>query len=166
LAAHTFYGLDERFRGYLKGGAWTLCIGAGVCADVLPAWSALTRDILTQALNANINSAQFSAITNAGWGFDALMQAALNGWLARGGTPETFSSVVEHALYDQLLKAAGDERLQRQLVAAFATPHLLRKEEFRAPSSHSVCDCDGLISGYGRRQRSASSDHVQLRHDP
>lgn len=130
MAAHTFHGLDKRFRGHLKDRAWTVCIGAGICADVLPAWSALTREVLIQALDTNIDIEQFSTIAQTGWGFDAMMQAALNGWVARGGTPETFSAVVELALYYPLLTAAGDEGVERQVVIAFTTPHLLRKDEF------------------------------------
>jgi hypothetical protein len=109
-----------------------LCIGAGVCADALPSWPALTRDVLTQSLDVIVDEAAFKSITNTGWGFDALMQAALNAWVARSGTPETFASVVELALYQPLLSAAFDVNLDDAVVTAFTSPHLLRATKFPA----------------------------------
>jgi SIR2-like protein len=150
MPAHTFDGLDTRFRGVLKRTSWTLCIGAGLSAEILPSWKGLTQEVLSRSMGMPLDDAEFAQIANGtGWGFDALLQAALNAWLARGETEEGFSTLLEESLYRTLLTEARRLGIERHVVAAFATPQLLRKDEFagvleflkdKATSTHALAE--------------------------
>jgi DNA-binding HxlR family transcriptional regulator len=91
----------------------------------------LTQEVLSRSMGVPLGDAEFGQIANGtGWGFDALLQAALNAWLARGETEEGFSTLLEESLYRTLLTEARRLDIERHVVAAFATPQLLRKDEF------------------------------------
>ena len=150
MPAHTLDGLDTNFRGALKGTSWTLCIGAGLSVEILPSWKGLTQEVLSRSMGVPLTDAEFAKIANGtGWGFDSLLQAALNAWLARGESEEGFSILLEDSLYRTLLTKAHCLGIERQVVAAFATPQLLKKDEFagvleflkdNAPSTHALAE--------------------------
>lgn len=67
-------------------------------------------------VGVSLGDAEFVQITNGtGWGFDALLQAALNAWLARGENEEGFSTLLKESLYRTLLTEARRFGIERQL---------------------------------------------------
>lgn len=131
MAHSSFDARDNRFRGVLRDCGWSLCVGAGISIGLLPSWAELSRRVLIRALSVDLKEDSFSNLVRSlGWSFDAWIQTALNGFEARGGTPLEFAPLVEEALYAPLLENARKRNLERQVVAALNTPHLLSREEF------------------------------------
>ncbi len=98
---------------------------------LLPSWAEFSRRILARALAVDLEEASFSELVRSlGWSFDAWIQAALNGFEAHGGIASEFAPIVEEALYGSLLENARQRGVERQLVAALNTPHLLSRDEF------------------------------------
>jgi len=115
---------DTGSRGIArKHGAWSLCLGAGVCMGVLPSWRDLTRELLNATGDVSYTAEQFEKLTNAtGWGFDAWIQTALNSMLARGGSYGEFVDLVEHVLYEPLRTRAATHDVANLLGDAFQNP--------------------------------------------
>ncbi len=131
MARLTFDGTDLKKRGSLRRGNWCLCVGAGISEGFLPSWAELTRGILNASLGVQLDNSAFrSFATDMGWGFDAWIQAGLNGHSERGKTVAEFAGIVEDVLYEGLRDQAAANGVERSLITAFNTPHLLRKNEF------------------------------------
>jgi hypothetical protein len=131
MAFAAFDAVDPRFRGVLKGNTWTLCVGAGICMGVMPSWAHLTREVLNATMKVSLDEASFTELVRrTGWGFDAWIQTALNAHLAAGGDADAFAAVVEEVLYRDLRAKALAKGVERSIITAFNSPHLLRKEEF------------------------------------
>jgi hypothetical protein len=131
MAQSSFDAFDNRFRGVLRDCGWSLCVGAGISIGLLPSWAQLSRTVLIKAFSLELEEDSFSELVRSlGWSFDAFIQTALNGLEAQGGTPLEFAPLVEEALYGPLLEKARKLNLDRQMVAALNTPHLLSREEF------------------------------------
>lgn len=132
MSAPTFVATDMRHRGLLKAKAWSLCVGAGICIDILPTWPELCRQILNSSLKVALSTGEFKELTNAtGWGFDAWLQAALNGLRRHGGEDDAFIGFLEEVIYGPLFDRGEKENLTEPLVEAFTSPHLLKQQEFR-----------------------------------
>lgn len=128
-----FDALDTRFRGSLRDCGWALCVGAGISIGMLPSWAELSRRVLSRALDSDVSVDDFVELSqSSGWSFDAWIQAGLNAHLASGGSESSFSSIVEEALYADLLAKAASWGVEKGLVAAFLSPQLVNSHEFQA----------------------------------
>lgn len=125
--------LDPRHGGRLRRGAWSLCIGAGTSAGLLPKWDDLTRRVLSTAIGKVLPQDDFADIRQrTGWGFDVWLQAALNAWNAAGGTDDTFMEVLERELYSDLLTTAKAAGVADEVLVGLTSIGMLTKERLQS----------------------------------
>jgi hypothetical protein len=126
--------LEKKHQGFLYSGwQWSLCVGAGICYQILPTWSELTRRILTRVKSQIINDIEFNKIvSNIGWGYDSILQLCLNEYISRGKTLEEFYELLQEELYSDLLAEADKYNIKAQLCNFISNPFQRKNDDILA----------------------------------
>jgi len=114
---------DEKFRGCIGSGRWTLCVGAGLSRGVAPTWFDLTLRIVNQVFRSTYTAKDFDKIVaESGWSLDAWIQAAANEYRVQGKADDEFTDLLESVLYSDLRNVASGLPLERYLVQVLNDP--------------------------------------------
>jgi hypothetical protein len=98
----SFDATDRTYARLLQGGAWSLCVGAGICRGIAPDWAEIARAMLARATLARITALDVGNIVQTlGWSLDSVLQLALNEYLLRGATSQAFYSDLAEELWDR-----------------------------------------------------------------
>lgn len=126
----SFSGTDKRYHGILASTSWTLCVGAGISAGLVPTWQELTRSVVNSAFGTNYDASGFEdVVAQTRWGLDALLQGAANRLLLDGKSSDDFDIVLEDAIYGNLLKNAGSAGVSDALIDALNNPRWLNSND-------------------------------------
>lgn len=100
--------LDKKyFRSLRPGMEYAMCIGAGVCFDLLPTWNELSRRVINRIYGTSLTSVEFFEIyQNIGWGLDSLLQASLNYLVEQGKGIIDYNNILTEELYSDILQQA------------------------------------------------------------
>lgn len=129
MPCDAFTATDVRFRGYVSA-PWSLCIGAGIGAGIIPNWLNLTRLVVNREFRLSFSESEFhKAVVDRGWGLDAWIQSALNSHIANGGTESSFAELLSEELYGDLLDRSRAHGLDRSVRTALNIPKYLKREE-------------------------------------
>jgi len=107
----------------IKQQKWTLVVGAGICRDILPDWSVLTKNVYNRCFGTNLSIDEFHK-TNAsiGFSYDSWIQASLNKHILNGHNEESFNNILEEELYGDLLKKADSKGMKTQIINFLVQP--------------------------------------------
>lgn len=124
-------GIDNKFRGTVGGNrAWTLCVGAGVSAGIIPIWSNLTKNLVNKVFEKEYSQEDFVNLTKQlGWGLDSLLQACANEIISNGESVEKFNEYLEYCLYKDVLEKIDQIGLRSEFCQALNNPRKLRVKE-------------------------------------
>src|SRR5688572_16658212 len=116
----SFKAQDRKFRGYLRGQAWCLCVGAGISKGIVPDWQEVSLRLLNKSFSISMSDASFEALRNkTRWALDSWIQTALNNYLQNNKTTDEFNELLEEILYEDLLNTAANHNLHRAVARAF-----------------------------------------------
>ena len=115
---------DPIHRNLLAQHEWSLCVGAGICRNIMPDWASITRQMLGRASLTPFSSTDLQLLVQEfGWSLDSFLQAALNLYLSASRSQDDFDNDMAEELYGDLLRAAAavglDEALRRLLSDPF-----------------------------------------------
>lgn len=114
---------DKKFGGYLRHGAYTLCVGAGISRGITPTWLDLTRDIVNDVFGTAYDEPAFaSMVPSSGWSLDAWIQAAANELMVRGKTISDVDYLIESKLYANVRDKAKGMGLEKYLTGVLNSP--------------------------------------------
>lgn len=124
-------GVDNKFRGTIGGNkGWTLCVGAGVSAGIIPIWSNLTKNLVNKTFEKEYSQENFINLTKElGWGLDSLLQACANEIVLKGMGVEKFNEYLEECLYKDILEKIDKINLRSEFCQALNNPRKLRVKE-------------------------------------
>jgi hypothetical protein len=126
----SFDAASHQYQKYLKNGPWTLCLGAGICYDILPTWFDLTREVVNRTFGKSISAEEFKIIfEKSGFTLDGWIQSSYNYHKKTGNDDESFNEILENALYNSLIIKADNYGLKDPLLKLFYNPKRLKKEE-------------------------------------
>ncbi len=88
-------------RGYVRDeDRWTLCIGAGISAGIVPQWEEFAQRVIQRVFGSS------TQISKDHLSLDGWLQAAANRFRANGETRAHFNVILQQEFYGELLKAA------------------------------------------------------------
>lgn len=123
---------DSKYDNYLRSftnQSWVLCLGAGICAGILPSWKELTRRLVNSSFGYNWDDPTFTnKLSEVGFSLDSWIQACLNHLLAKGKSLSDFHLALEECLYSDLLDKADKENLKSEMLKLLESPKKLRKK--------------------------------------
>lgn len=130
-------------RKFLTGADWSLCVGAGLCRDIVPDWSTVARQMVSRSQASSIDDHDLQELTKKlGWSLDSFLQYALNNYELSGKDIDQFNNDLAEELYGGLLNAAASVGLRDELAALLSNPF--------ARSSQHLLDLETFLSGtYG-----------------
>ena len=118
-----FLATDPKYRRFLHGAQWSLCVGAGICRGIMPDWAEVTRLMLERANGTSVTSDHIREIVaSLGWSLDSLLQQALNSYLLDGRTADDFNGDLAEVLYGGLLARAQATGLKDALETFLTDP--------------------------------------------
>lgn len=130
---------DIKYKGYINNfykQRWTLCVGAGICAGILPNWLELTRNLVNKSFNKNWSHEEFSLINkDIGFSLDSWIQGCLNKFISDKKNSDDFYKLLENELYRSLLVHANKKNLGEDLIKIFHKPTAVSKENL-----YKLCD--------------------------
>lgn len=111
--------------------SWTLCLGAGICVNILPNWNELTLGIVNKVFNYNWTIEKFEMHSkNIGFSLDSWIQGCQNHHInIQNNTRESFNQILESVLYKDLLNKAKAHNLLNEVEKIFEKPDCLKKDE-------------------------------------
>ena len=116
-----FAATDTRYRGFIGSHDWSLCVGAGISAKIMPTWMDLTRSVFTRATGRTLDEHSFKTlVADTGWSLDAWLQAGLNTMILGDRDREEFVALIEDELYKALLFKAEIAGQKNALVKALS----------------------------------------------
>ncbi len=122
--------VDDKFRGHLASGKWTLCIGAGVSRGIVPTWEELTRRLVNDTFELSLPEDEFrKLVADSAWSLDSWIQACSNHFSLNGRSESEFFDQIERHLYGDLLQKGKSADLEYSLTRALDTPRKLGKDE-------------------------------------
>lgn len=115
---------------YLNNNNWTLCLGAGICAGILPNWMELTRNVTNEVFGYTWDWKEFKVKTDeVGFSLDSWLQSALNRTIQNGKTIDDFNLILEKHLYEKLIQKAESYGLGEAISVMIHNPHWIKKNE-------------------------------------
>jgi hypothetical protein len=124
---------EKKFDNYLRQASttnWILCVGAGICKGILPDWFDLTLNLTNLTYNKKWSRKKFKKISDeVGFSLDSWIQGCYNKLLSQGKTVEDFNSMLENALYHDLLVEADKKGIKEALIEFFESPKKLKKKK-------------------------------------
>jgi hypothetical protein len=125
----SLHASNNKFRGHLGSGSWTLCIGAGISTGIVPAWNELTRRVVNSVFSTSYTVEEFDLLVSKnGWGLDGWIQAAANEFINTGKELSEFHELLEHSLYSDLIKKANTNNVKKEVGVALNDPRNISKE--------------------------------------
>lgn len=122
-----FQADNKKYRGILGRYRWSLCIGAGVSAQIAPTWFELAFKAFQHCVNIAIDESDFKNMVNdGGWGLDYWIQTAQNQWIIEGKSDEGFALLLRDILYKDILDNAEQSGLKELLILSFNDPFRLQ----------------------------------------
>jgi hypothetical protein len=118
---------DPKFRGYLSGDRYTLCLGAGVSRGIAPDWRDLTHTLMSQAFGTEVPLETFDELLKLGWSLDGLIQAAANEFKRKGKSTSYVTEAIEECLYANIRAKARGLGLESYLTAVLNSPKSMAK---------------------------------------
>lgn len=121
---------SQRFKGQLSGTRWTLCIGAGVSKSISPDWNDLTLEFVRSVFGNSFSKSDMEAPrSKTSWGYEALLQAAIN--KLKDESPKStsdYSTSLEEIIYSSALEKF-DKYANRSILSRFLNnvTHVSRK---------------------------------------
>jgi len=135
MPSHTIHIDEEKYKKHISGmhknNTWSLCVGAGICRNILPDWFELTRRIVNKTFKYNWDHDTFKENSELmGFGLDAWIQGSLNHHVnIDKGTKTSFNKILETELYRDLLNEAAKNKLDVQIKTFFEKPKSLNKKD-------------------------------------
>lgn len=122
--------LDEKFRGHLGSGKWTLCIGAGVSRGIVPTWQELTRRLVNETFSTGFSEDAFqNVVADSAWSLDSWIQACANHYELGGRPISEFFDLIEKHLYADLREKGKNAGLEGVLVNVLDRPRNASRED-------------------------------------
>lgn len=119
----------QKFKGNLKSGKWTLCIGAGISYGIVPTWMELTRRIVNETFTTDITEEKFKElVSTSAWSLDSWIQACANHYQLTSRPTTDFFNLIEKHLYSDLRKKANEANIEDVLVNVLDRPRNASKE--------------------------------------
>ena len=120
---NSFAATDLRYKGFIRSHEWSVCVGAGISAGIMPTWFDFTRAVFNRATSQILSDASFRNLaTSMGWGLDAWLQAGLNSMVVQGHTRDDFFAFIEDELYRDILEKADNSSLKAILLIGLSNP--------------------------------------------
>lgn len=141
MPSHTIDLSDDKYKKHIssmhKNNSWSLCVGAGICRNILPDWFELTRRIVNRTFKYNWNEKKFEENTKLiGFSLDGWIQGCMNHHInIEQGSKESFNKILEEELYRDLYNKAEEYTLLEPLKKLFEKPKTLRLKEMQ-----DICD--------------------------
>ena len=135
MPSHTIKLDDEKYKKHIssmhKNNTWSLCVGAGICRDILPDWFELTRRIVNKTFDYSWDDKAFKKNSETvGFSLDAWIQGSLNHHVnIKKETKESFNKILENELYRDLLDKASEYKLNLQIKILFEKPKSLKRKD-------------------------------------
>jgi hypothetical protein len=143
MSNSAFEADSGKYRGYLKSEKYCLCIGAGVSKGVVPDWEEVTKLVVAKSFDLDPDRFDFATLKERqGWTLDSWIQTALNHHTQAGKDEDEFYSILEEALYSDLLEDAGRASLGSTMRKALSRPYGIKRDEIEPL-------CSFLESEYG-----------------
>jgi len=128
-----------KYTNYLKeftNQNWVLCLGAGICKDILPDWNELTLRIVNETFQTSWTKDEFNENTNdIGFSLDSWIQGCFNKFISEGKSIEEFNKLLETCLYSDLLTLASKSNLKDELILMLESPKKISKKKI-----YELCD--------------------------
>lgn len=124
---------EKKFDNYLRQFSttnWILCVGAGICKGILPDWFELTLNLVNQTFSKSWDKDEFKKISDeVGFSLDSWIQGCFNKLNSEGKTIDDFNSLLENALYSDLLVKAEKHCIKDSLIEFFESPKKIKKKQ-------------------------------------
>ena len=115
--------IDDKFRGHLGSGKWTLCVGAGLSRGIVPTWQELTRRLVNDTFATGFAKEEFQTIVaDSAWSLDSWIQACANHFQLSGRPLAEFFDLIEKHLYSDLREKGRSAGLEKVLVDVLDRP--------------------------------------------
>lgn len=125
--------LSPKYRGFLGRSRWSLCIGAGISAGIIPTWLELTRRIYNRTFDAAFDENKFKQmVSESSWSLDSWLQSCLNKYLQEDKTHDDFAVLIREVMYEDLLNKADKYNLKQELILSFNDPFRLHHEKINS----------------------------------
>lgn len=125
--------ISSKYRGFVGRSRWSLCIGAGVSAGIIPTWLELTRRVYNRTFNTDFDENKFKClVTESSWSLDGWLQSCLNRYSQEDKTQEGFALLIREVMYEDLLNKAEKYNLRQELILSFNDPFRLHYEKINS----------------------------------
>lgn len=130
---------EKKYEKYLNNFTsqnWTMCVGAGICKNILPDWFDLTNNLVNKCFGTNWDRNDFKIkYDEIGFSLDSWIQGCFNKLISKGKTIQDFNLLLEQELYGELLQNAEKSRLKDDLINMFESTKTIKKKKVYA-----LCD--------------------------
>lgn len=125
--------ISTKYRGFVGRSRWSLCVGAGISAGIIPTWLELTRRIYNRTFNTDFDENKFQQLVNeSSWSLDSWLQSCLNKYIQEDKTHDDFAYLIREVMYEDLLNRADKYNLRQELILSFNDPFRLHYEKINS----------------------------------